>query len=190
MATAKVTVNGTTIVDLTDATRTADKILQGFTAYIADGSKAVGTASGGGSGLTYETGTYTPTSDIARPTISFGNTHTTEPILVVMSDTGTFYNTTNSNHLWFVVNFQQLGGPIYQSSSSPNYAIAFYRYRGTNSSNFSASNTTITSTTGTTTNSLGYWVTASEFYPSSTSTSRYWRRGRTYKWIAVWGPTT
>lgn len=49
MATAKVTVNGTTIVDMTDATATADKILAPYTAYGADGSKLTGTASGGSS---------------------------------------------------------------------------------------------------------------------------------------------
>lgn len=50
MSTAKVTVNGTTIVDMTDATATADKILAPYTAYGADGSLLVGTASGGGGG--------------------------------------------------------------------------------------------------------------------------------------------
>ncbi len=44
MATAKVTVNGNTILDLTDATATADKILAPYTAYGADGSKLTGTA--------------------------------------------------------------------------------------------------------------------------------------------------
>lgn len=43
----KVEYGGTTLIDLTDATATADKILQGFTAYGASGEKLVGTASGG-----------------------------------------------------------------------------------------------------------------------------------------------
>lgn len=45
----KVVYGGTTLIDLTDATCTADKILQGYTAYGASGEKLVGTASGGGS---------------------------------------------------------------------------------------------------------------------------------------------
>lgn len=54
MSTAKVTVNGNTILDLTDATATADKILAPYTAYGADGSKLVGTAtSASGVGYVY-----------------------------------------------------------------------------------------------------------------------------------------
>ena len=54
MATAKVTVNGNTILDLTDATATADKIIAPYTAYGADGSKLVGTAtSASGVGYVY-----------------------------------------------------------------------------------------------------------------------------------------
>ena len=44
MAVAKVTLNGTTLMDTTDATADASKILNTYTAYIGDGSKATGTA--------------------------------------------------------------------------------------------------------------------------------------------------
>lgn len=44
----KVIYGSTTLIDLTDATATADKILSGYSAYGADGSKLTGTASGGG----------------------------------------------------------------------------------------------------------------------------------------------
>ena len=44
MAVAKVTLNGTTLMDNTDATASADKILNTYTAYIKDGTKATGTA--------------------------------------------------------------------------------------------------------------------------------------------------
>lgn len=43
MAVAKVTLNGTTLMDTTDATASADKILNTYTAYIKDGTKTVGT---------------------------------------------------------------------------------------------------------------------------------------------------
>lgn len=42
----KVVYGGNTLIDLTDATATADKILSGFTAYGATGEKLVGTATG------------------------------------------------------------------------------------------------------------------------------------------------
>lgn len=49
MAVAKVTLNGTTLMDVTDATASAGEILQTYTAYIATGSKATGTATSGSS---------------------------------------------------------------------------------------------------------------------------------------------
>ena len=48
MAIAKVIVNGSTIVDMTDATATASEVLTGYTAYGKDGSKITGEATGGG----------------------------------------------------------------------------------------------------------------------------------------------
>lgn len=64
MAIAKVTVNGSTILDLTDATAAADKVLTNYTAYIHDGTKVTGTASGGGGepNLQTKSKTYTPTT--------------------------------------------------------------------------------------------------------------------------------
>lgn len=50
MATAKVTINNRTIMDITDTTATASTIVQGYTAYGADGVKVTGTYQGGGGG--------------------------------------------------------------------------------------------------------------------------------------------
>ena len=47
MGVNKVVYGGRTVVDLTDATATADTVLAGYTAYGADGSRIVGTASAG-----------------------------------------------------------------------------------------------------------------------------------------------
>ena len=71
MAVAKVTINGTTILDLTDATAAADKVLSSYTAYIHDGSKVTGTASGGSSpSLQSKTKTYTPTETAQSETVT------------------------------------------------------------------------------------------------------------------------
>ena len=79
----KVQYGNTVLIDLTDATATADKILQGYTAYDRTGALITGTATGGGGsvtqdqdgfivlppdgggspsvgGLVYETGTWSP----------------------------------------------------------------------------------------------------------------------------------
>ena len=47
MAFSKITLNGTTLVDMTDATAGEEQILSPYTAYGADGQKKTGTVSGG-----------------------------------------------------------------------------------------------------------------------------------------------
>ena len=145
-----------------------------------------------GGGLTYEQGTYKPTSDIARPTISFANSHSTTPILVMMSDTSSYSSiTSDSNTAFTFFDMYRLTGVGFPySTSSERYALAGYVYRSSSSSTginaqvlYNSDNAGASSTTYS-----RYWVTESAFYPNSNSESRYWRSGRTYKWIAVWGP--
>lgn len=155
----------------------------------------VNVAGGGGSGLVYESGTYTPASDTAKPTISFANTHTKLPIMAMCIDADGYLSTSNSNIIWYYINWEQLiGGGVYASSSNIRYGELRYSYRGTNTSSLSTSTGTISykeSNTGNSNNSYPrFSVTESAMYPYSGSTSRYWRSGRHYKWIAVWHPTT
>lgn len=56
MAVAKVTLNGVAIMDITDTTATADKVLSTYTAYGKDGAKITGSAS-----FTLQSKTATPT---------------------------------------------------------------------------------------------------------------------------------
>lgn len=147
---------------------------------------------GGGSGLTYETGTYTPTSNIARPTISFTNEHTKAPFCVIMVDsTGTSNTTTNTNWAFQFLDIYMLTGKgIYYSSSSQRYAYAQYVYRASSETSLSQTifycSNNSDNTASSSTSYPRYWVTNTDFKPSSNSTSRYWRSGRTYKWIAIW----
>ena len=156
----------------------------------------VNVAGGGGSGLEYETGTYTPSSDIARPTITWANSHTEAPVLVLFSDqTGTAHSTTNSNYNFMYCDFYKLWGHgIPYSSSGFRYAVAYYSYRSSSTSSISSGGTICSnnsdSTSASGTSYPRYWASPTDFHPYSGSTSRYWRRGRTYKWIAVWKPTT
>jgi len=156
----------------------------------------VNVAGGGGGGLVYETGTYEPESDIARPTITFANTHTEAPVLIYMCDvTGTANSTTNSNYVFDYCDPFKLWGYGYPYSSTGfRYANAYYSYRGTNTNSISSAGLLITNKSSSTTSSSTayprYWATETNFHPYSNSTSRYWRADRTYKWIAVWKPTT
>lgn len=160
---------------------------------VTDFETAVVNVAGGG-GLTYETGTWTPTADIARGTISFSNSHSEPPVAIVLADaTGTASSTTNSNHMFVWFDVQRLTGHGFPYSSSGfRYAAAYYSYRGSSTSSLSNSGYLCSQQT-TSTGASGvsypkYWATASEFHPYSQSTSRYWRAGRTFKWIAIWKP--
>lgn len=44
------------------------------------------------------------------------------------------------------------------------------------------------STTSSGTSYTRYWASPTDFHPYSNSSSRYWRAGRTFKWIAIWKP--
>jgi len=148
-----------------------------------------------GSGANIETGTYKPSSDTAKPTISFSNNHSELPIFAMMIDADGYTSVANSNLIWVYYNWEQLiGGGVYTASTTLRYGEVRYSYRGTNASSVSTSTGTVSnpeSNTGTSNNNYPrFSVTESGMYPYTGSTSRYWKANRTYKWIAVWKPTS
>ena|GEM_PF-4746222 len=155
----------------------------------------VNVAGGGGGGLEYEEGTFEPTEDINRPTIYFSNTHTEAPVFAYMIDvTGTVNTDTYTSYIFMYFDFWRLyGQSIWHSSSKQRYAFFIYGYRQNNLSSISGvtdwcdHNSDDTRDTGT--GYPRYWVTESEMHPSTGTAGtslRYWRAGRTYKWVAVW----
>lgn len=208
--------NGTpeVLIDLTSDTVTPATLLSGYTAHDASGAIITGTATSGGTGgvtqdaqgyivldddggstpapsggLVYETGTFEPTEDTASPTIYFSDTHATRPFYVLLYDAnGTLPNPSdNSNIFWLISSHYDLFSVPAYSSGSPNYARVQQYYRTTSNS---ASASSVTSLSGAVSASyLDYWLTNEYFSPRSSATSRYWRAGTTYKWIAVWAPT-
>lgn len=140
-------------------------------------------ASGGGGGLEYEEGTYTPAEDVASPFITFANAHTTSPIFVMIADaTGTYDGTADTDYVFLFGNFYKaFGQPIYASTTSLQYATGVRKVRG--STPTSLSNSAITQS-----GAEDQYASNTGFYGDS-STARYYRAGRTYKWIAVWAPT-
>ena len=171
----------------------ASDILSGKKAYV-NGQLVTGTGSGGGSGLEYEAGTYTPTSDIARPTISFTKTHSSTPALVVMSDVSSASTSTSNSSVCFIFYdpYRLFGAGFPYSTSSTRYGYAVYSYRSSSSMSTSTSgfqyNSDNSESSGVT--YPRYWADESGFHPYANSSSRYWRSGRTYKWMAVWKPST
>lgn len=182
-----------TAVDISDTTAVASDVASGKYFYTADGTKTAGTASGGG-GLEYETGTWTPTDDVARGTISFTNSHTNPPVFfnIVDADDPTTITSGSILSNTFVDYYSLYGvGIPYNATGAFRYAEA--KSMHSTGTAISHNNTTCAKRpdeTGATSNYPCYWATNTEFYPYSDSTSRYWRANRTYKWIAVWAPTS
>ena len=186
----------------TAVTVSASELVSGSETKTANGTydvtnlaQLVVNVSGGGGGLVYETGTYTPTSDIARPEISFSNTHSETPVFVGFSDsTGTANTTTNTGMSFLYFDIEKLFGyGIPYSSSAWRYVLYGMVYRGTSSSSLTNSLSSLSnksSSSGTGSAYPSYYCTNTGFHPYGGSTSRYFRSGRTYKWFAVWKPTT
>ena len=149
----------------------------------------------GSGGLVYESGTYTPASDTAQPTISFSQTHTKLPSFAMMVDSSGYTDTRYTNLQWVYYNWEQLvGSGIYTSSSAQIYGEIRFSYRATSTSSVSKSTATISypeSDTGASSSAYPrFSVTESNMYPYTGSPANYWKSGRNYKWIAVWMPTT
>lgn len=187
MAINKVVFDGDTLIDITGTTATAAQVLQGFGAFGANGEWMDGTAP---DGLEYEEGVYSPTSNIARPTIDFAKSHDEPPFLIVMSDISSASElSANSNILFcfFSPYLFNTDNAYPYSTSSERPAVAYYTYyrsQGTTTSAIYVSNSSTTTTSSS--SYIGYWTTNTHFRPYSNSTSRYWRSGRSYKWIAIW----
>lgn len=206
MAINKVQYGNSVLIDLTDTTAEASDVLSGKYFYGKDGVKTLGTGTGGGtggnvwqdqdgyvhlddeggspsvSGLEYEEGTFTPSEDTTQPSINFSNTHTTRPFHVLVLDIDDTTPTNNSMSMWSMSNWYDMFG----TTIGTYYARTQYAYQN-NSPSFGGN--FITGLTGATTSYMSYFLTESGFVPYG-GTTRYWRAGRTYKWIAVWAPTT
>lgn len=162
-----------------------DALLDTYATYVSQ-------ISGGSSGLVYETGTYTPSADTDRPTITFTNAHTEAPVYVGIFDTtDTSEQTTNTNYCWeYFDHYKMWGSGVPYASNGIRYATIFYCYRATSTTATTSAwiqcSNNSDSTSDTDTSYPRYWATETGFKPSSNSTTRKWRPSRTYKWIAFW----
>lgn len=149
----------------------------------------------GGGGLVYETGTWTPSADVSSYVIPFANTHTTAPFRYMIADaTGTNISTTNTNYAVFYQNYHQVFGEsncAEGGTAEYGYVMTRYLPSGTVLSGAStALNEPFTSSASSANTKPRFWATETGIKAYTNSASRYWRAGRTYKWIAAWTPTT
>ena len=139
-------------------------------------------AGGGGGGLEYEEGTWYCDEDINKKEISFSNTHDTAPLFVMLADVSSTGLSDNDNIFCCIINYTSFYGPFVVGASNKYGLMPYgYAYSGGISENsiyFSSSTYMAT------------YLTASSFKAYTGGSNRYWRAGRTYKWFAVWPPTT
>ena len=179
-----------TISAVTLSNLTAGNIKKDVVVKIGDSSdddcvaSVTGTYEGsGGGGLVYETGTWTPTEDVADTTISFANSHTTAPLFVMICDSSTDNLTENSNYFSSLSDQYGFIGFAYVKGNYARYGVNVYGF---------ASSTGLSGTFSSMGSETSYnsYFSSLGFRAYGGATSRYWRSGRTYKWIAVWAPTT
>ena len=210
----KVVFGNNTVIDISDSTAVASDVAQGKYFYLATGEKAQGTATGGGGsvtqdqdgfivlppdgggspsvgGLVYETGTWTPSEDVAEAWISFANTHTEAPFCYSIIATE-YTDSDSSNGGTDYINYAQIIGEPFRigtSTSSVRYGAARKLIRSGASTQISI--TYPHTNTGDSTNSYSrYWAKETGIRAAQYSSGYYWRAGITYKWAAVWSPTT
>ena len=167
---------------LTDAITALTTYANGITgksdANLPDAVRSLADGYGGGSGLEYEEGTYTPATD-EFPTISFANSHTKAPDIIVFGDVASSWQSPNTGamNLFVYVAFSSLFGVAWQKSDSVSWANGYFYGRiATN-----GTNTTIQSSEYTRGN-----VSASGFEAYAGANTYTCKAGHTYKWIAIW----
>lgn len=176
--------------DTSDADASADDVLTGKVFYNALG-KIIGTGSGGG-GLEYEEGTWTTSSNIARPTIQFSKTHSKMPAFAAMMDaTNNQKSSTNLNVAWMYLCYNDMfGADAYYNATARLYGLIAYMYKSSSATSMTQAATYLqypSSNAGSSSSTYPrYHVTESAIMPNTNSTSRYWVSGRTYKWFALW----
>lgn len=139
---------------------------------------------GGEGGYEYEEGIFTPESDIYNPVISFVNEHNDKPIYVYIGDYGDSAPSDNSL-VWYVIDnwFTIYGQPI-----GGTYGVTRSGYLANSGASVSTGgNTLVTLDQPDSITSLAYYLQNNGFKCFS-STSRFFRANRSYKWIAIWKP--
>ena len=140
--------------------------------------------------LAYEEGTFTPASDVARPTISFSNTHSAPPAYACIFDTSSASTQTADSISYVIYSdpYRMFGGGTFAYGGSDRYATVTAAFKTSTGGNaFVGFMDYSSDDSGDSTKAYSrYWVTESTFRPWANSDSRYFRSGRTYKWMAVW----
>lgn len=175
-----------TATDISDTTAVASDVAQGKYFYTSSGVKTAGTASGGGGGLEYESGTVTLASQANTITVTFSNSHSVAPVFFMLAENSGAVPSvaTGTNPYSYVyANWADcFGNPIYATDSSVLSGFVYGRAKTLSATTFSSFYQDIeTSSTE---------VTATGAVINRSATRQSWLANVPYKWIAVWAPTT
>lgn len=181
-------------VEISDTTAQAADVASGKYFYTAAGVKTEGTASGGGGGgLEYETGAWTPTVDTGQGQIYFAKTHTNLPCLIALSDTSEDSTSVSSSVMaWtYYEAYTMWGAAMPQSPTVLKYGVVEWVYTSGSSSSQGNVILNYPPTSGSSSRLYPrYWVDEAWFKPYAYNTNNKFRAGRTYKWIAIWAPSS
>lgn len=147
----------------------------------------------GGGGLEYETGAWTPTVDTGQGQIYFAKTHTNLPCLVALSDTSEASTSVSSSVMaWtYYEAYTMWGAAMPQSPSVLKYGVIEWVYTSGSSSSQGNVILSYSPTSGSSSRLYPrYWVDEAWFKPYAYNTNYIFRAGRTYKWIAIWAPSS
>lgn len=136
----------------------------------------------------FESGTFSPSSDVVTYNIPFVRTHSKMPFFAMVVDsTGTYDSTEYTSMYMCYHNYLQSWNIRCKMSSTANaYGTAQIAYRSTNAKVIDFRQYPFYYSSGDTDqNHPQYWVTNTEIKATTTS-SAYWRAGRVYRWFAMW----
>lgn len=139
----------------------------------------------------FESGTFSPDSDVVTYNIPFTRTHSRMPFFAMVVDaTGTYDSTQNTSAYMCYHNYLQSWNALFKMASSTNvYGFTHIAYRTTNGSTLIFNQYpfyySYTNTGTSNQNYPRYWVTETGIKATTISTA-YWRAGRTYRWFAIW----
>lgn len=151
--------------------------------------------SGGGGGLEYEEGTWTPNADTTKGTITFANQHTKAPFAFAVIDTSDPSTLTGSAILCMrYFDCYRAFGVGYNAGKSGGvkYSTITVIEASANASSFQTFNHNTTansdSSFSSTSNYPKWWCTNTEIHVCDGDTNGNCKAGRSYKWIAVFAP--
>lgn len=172
--------------DVSDVTATASDVEAGKYFVTAAGLLTLGTLDK----LEYESGTWTPNSNISHGSIAFSNVHTKPPAMVVVQDNETTLAPNDSGLINVFADFLQIGlAPVLSPSNRTRYGACYInsiKNDGTLGNTYYLMQYPYTDPTDTVVGYMRYWATETEFKPYTGDDSRYWHSNRTYKWLAIW----